>query len=76
MGRSNCKEPQKDSAILVGKSLESDLVDSFLCEVYDQPMITEQGWYEMLRQFTTAGAVPEGSDPVWSVLWLYLPDFT
>ena len=38
-------------------------------------MISEQGWYEMLRQFTTAGAQPEGSSPVWTVLWLYLPDF-
>ena len=39
-------------------------------------MITEQGWYEMLRQFTTAGSFPEGSSPVWTVLWLYLPNFT
>ena len=35
MGRSNCKVPSQDSAILAGKSIESDFVDTFLCEVYD-----------------------------------------
>jgi len=38
-------------------------------------MITQQGWYEMLREFTTAGTVIEGSEPIWQVLWLYLPDY-
>ena len=49
MGRSNCKIPTQDSTLLLGKSLDPDLVDTYLCEQYDQPMITEQGWYEMLR---------------------------
>jgi|LauGreDrversion4_2_1035121.scaffolds.fasta_scaffold61383_1 hypothetical protein len=29
----------------------------------------------MLREFTTAGQITEGSDPIWEVLWLYLPDY-
>ena len=75
MGRSSCKIPEPNSAILAGKSLQPGVVDTFLCEQFDQPMITEQGWYEMLREFTTAGQITEGSDPIWEVLWLYLPDY-
>lgn len=29
----------------------------------------------MLRIYTTAAQVPEGSTAVWTVLWLYLPDY-
>lgn len=29
----------------------------------------------MLREFSTAGAITEGSEPIWQVLWLYLPDY-
>jgi len=28
-------------------------------------MITEQGWFEMLRQYITGGQVPEKSPPHW-----------
>ena len=29
----------------------------------------------MLREYTTAGQASEGSDRIWEVLWLYLPDY-
>lgn len=29
----------------------------------------------MLREYTTAGQAAEGSEPIWEVLWLYLPDY-
>lgn len=32
MGRSNCKIPTQDSTILLGKSIDHDLVDTYLCE--------------------------------------------
>jgi len=35
MGRSNCKIPTQDSTLLLGKSLDPDLVDTYLCEQYD-----------------------------------------
>jgi hypothetical protein len=40
-----------------------------------EPWVTEEGWYEILRQFVNASAVTEGDDLSWTLLWLYVPDF-
>jgi hypothetical protein len=38
--------------------------------------MTEDGWYELLRQFASASKVPETAPHTWELLWLYVPDYT
>ena len=37
--------------------------------------MNEQGWAEILRQYADASIQPEGSNPTWKLLWMYVPDF-
>lgn len=61
---------------LVSIGLEQGLADTFYCDPEQEPYVTPEGWFEMLREFVHASAVTEGDDLSWSLLWLYVPDFT
>lgn len=74
LGRSNCKIPTTNS--LTGLPLTPDEVNTFLCEESEQEWITEQGWYELLREFTIAARLDSEAEPTWTVLWMYIPDYT
>jgi hypothetical protein len=38
--------------------------------------MTQEGWYELLRQYTEASAFPDDEEKIWELLWLYVPDYT
>lgn len=46
----------------------------FYCD--KQSWLTNQGWYEMLRNYVKASKAEDNDDVTKEVLWLYLPDFT
>lgn len=51
-------------------------INTFLCEESDQNWISEEGWFELLRQYTTAANIKGATEPSWALLWLFIPDFT
>jgi hypothetical protein len=73
MGRSNCKIPT--THYLTNEEINQHQVTTFLCEESGQNWITEEGWYELLRQFVGAAKLKENSEVTWEILWLYIPDF-
>jgi len=50
--------------------------NSFFCDQTKSPWITEEGWFELLREYTVASSVPENTAPTWELLWLYVPDYS
>jgi len=77
MGRSNCIKPAVASFDDKDVSRQQQFDNtSFFCGETAQPWISEQGWFELLRYFTTASQIPEAADPTWTLLWLYVPDYT
>ena len=40
--------------------------------------MTTEGWYELLRQYFNAAKVDQEAStiPTYTILWLYVPDFT
>ena len=82
MGRSNCVSPPHPIAIEAHAPTSGHTVivndeqqTSFFCDDNKEPWITEEGWFEMLRQFSTASAIPETNDNTWELLWLFVPDY-
>lgn len=73
MGRSNCVIPATHH--LTGDILEPHEINTFLCEESQQHWITENGWFELLRQFMHAAYLQPETQPAWEVLWLYVPDY-
>lgn len=71
MGRSNCNVPTTN--YLTGATLLPSQQNTFLCDG-SPGWVTREGWFELLRQFVTAADI-EGAQ-TWTVLWLYIPDFT
>lgn len=74
LGRSNCEIPTKST--LTGAPLAPSEINTFLCEESAEKWITEEGWYELLRQFVSAADLANIVEPSWTVLWIYVPDFT
>lgn len=54
--------------------------ESYFCKEFatekDKPWMTQEGWYNLLRQYIVASAMIEGDEPSMNVLWLYVPDYT
>lgn len=57
VGRSNCQLPA--SKELPSQMMDSslDLIDNFFCEPDEDPWVTEEGWFELLRQYTDASKI-------------------
>lgn len=63
MGRSNCQIPTHSD--LTGDPLLPHEINTFLCEESSQEWITEEGWFELLRQYTTAANIEGVTEPTW-----------
>ncbi len=74
MGRSNCEIPTHST--LTGQPLTPNEINTFLCDESEQQWITEEGWNELLRQYTTAANILGSTEPSWTLLWIYIPDYT
>jgi hypothetical protein len=40
-----------------------------------QTQLNEKGWTELLRFYADASKLTETSQPSWSLIWLYVPDY-
>jgi hypothetical protein len=74
MGRSNCEIPTIST--LTGATLNPNNVNTFLCEESEQSWISQEGWFELLRQYTTAANILGATEPSWTLLWIFIPDYT
>lgn len=52
-----------------------DQLDNFYCDPEEEPWVTEEGWFELLRQYTDASKLSEDGANTWSLLWIYVPDY-
>ena len=44
------------------------------CDPEEGAWVSEDGWYELLRQYSDASKIREDSASSWELLWLYVPD--
>ena len=60
------------------KMIESDADEKpdFFCDNQEEAWVTTEGWMSLLRMYASAASVPEGNEPTWELLWLYVPDYT
>jgi len=55
--------------------VKSETPDTFFCDPTKAPLVTPEGWYEMLRWYV-GSRDQGGSGKQWDLLWLYVPDYT
>ena len=90
MGRSNCVPQQEtnlvhpvhDMDIIIDHELiqrietDTDVEKTdFYCDSTRDPYVTTEGWLALLRMYASAASV-QGQKPTWTLLWLYVPDYT
>ncbi|CDW71083.1 adenylyl cyclase [Stylonychia lemnae] len=56
-----------------GRSQCSKANGDFYCE--NGNWVTQEGWFELLRQYTNSSFANEGDDQTKELLWLYVPDY-
>ena len=76
IGRSSCELPPTNNHPTALMDNDLDLIDHIFCAPQDDPWISEEGWYELLRQYMVASKLTEDYENTWEVLWIYIPDWT
>lgn len=75
VGRSNCvHQPDNLHPVQLMDSSPDDM-ENFYCAPEDEPWVTEEGWFELLRMYIDASRVTETDDLTWELLWIYTPDY-
>lgn len=76
IGRSSCEPPADNHHPTELMDNDLDQLDHIFCAPEEEPWITEDGWFELLRQYTVASKLTEDYDNTWELLWIYIPDWT
>lgn len=54
--------------------LTIEATDHIYCDPEEESWVSEEGWYELLRQYSDASKTREDSPSTWELLWMYVPD--